>query len=80
MVLKKVINAISDSCAPLDVNFWFLDDGIIAGPAEIVSRALDVIEQVGPKLGLFTNLSKKDGGLDSFQQFSHRSLKFNFPL
>ena len=87
MVLKKVINAISDSCA-LDINLWFLDDGVIAGPAEEVSRALDVIEQVGPKLGLYTNLSKKDGGifctdeiiLDSFQQFSHRSQKFNFPL
>ena len=87
MVLKKVINAISDSCA-LDINLWFLDDGVIAGPAEEVSRALDVIEQVGPNLGLLTNLSKKDGGvfctdeiiLDSFQQFSHRSLKFNFPL
>jgi hypothetical protein len=87
MVLKRVINAISDSCA-LDINLWFLDDGVIAGPAEEVSRALDVIEQVGPKLGLYTNLSKKDGGvfctdeilLDSFQQFSHRSQKFNFPL
>jgi hypothetical protein len=39
MVLKKVINAISDSCA-LDINLWFLDDGVIAGPAEEVSRAL----------------------------------------
>jgi hypothetical protein len=87
MVLKKVINAISTDCA-LDINLWFLDDGVIAGPAEEVSRALEIIEQVGPKLGLFTNLSKKDGGvfctdeitLSSFQQFSHRSLSFNFPL
>ena len=27
LVLKKVINAISDSCA-LDINLWFLDDGV----------------------------------------------------
>jgi hypothetical protein len=87
MVLKKVINAISTDCA-LDINLWFLDDGVIAGPAEEVSRALEIIEQVGPKLGLFTNLSKKDGGvfctdeitLNSFQQFFHRSLSFNFPI
>jgi hypothetical protein len=87
MDLKEVIKAISDRCE-LDINLWFLDDEVIAGPAEEVSRALVIIEQVGPKLGLFTNLSKKDGGvfcndeitLNSFQQFSHRSLKFNFPL
>jgi hypothetical protein len=87
MVLKKFINAISANCA-LDINLWFLDDGVIAGPAEKVSRALEIIEQVGPNLGLFTNLSKKDGGvfctdeftLNSFQQFSHRSQMFNFPL
>ena len=87
MVLKKVINVISANCA-LDINLWFLDDGVIAGPAKEVSRALEIIEQVGPELGLFTNLSKKDGGvfctdeitLNSFQQFSHRSLSFNFPL
>jgi hypothetical protein len=48
---------------------------LIVGPAEEVIRALGVIEQVGSKLGLFTNLSKKDGGvfctdeiiLDTFQ-------------
>jgi hypothetical protein len=85
-VLKSLLT-ISRPCA-LDINLWFLDDGVIAGPAEEVSRALEIIEQVGPKLGLFINLSKKDGGvfctdeitLNSYKQFFHRSLSFNFPL
>ena len=85
MVLKKVINAISDSCA-LDINLWFLDDGVIAGPAEEVSRALDVIEQVGPKLGLYTNLSKKDRGvfctdeMIASSSFPTAASSLNFPF
>jgi hypothetical protein len=62
MVLKKVINAITDSCA-LDINLWFLDDGVIAGPAKEVSRALDVIEQVVFRLHLSENREKPSWGV-----------------
>ena len=39
---------------------WYLDDGILAGTTSAVSRALDIIQNVGPDLGLHVNLQKRE--------------------
>ena len=45
-------------CANLLLNLWYMDDGIIAGPARDVRKALRLIAKYGPDLGLNLNLSK----------------------
>jgi len=42
----------------LNSNDWFLDDGVICGPTEHVSKAFELITSEGPKYGLFMNHSK----------------------
>ncbi|KAL5481620.1 hypothetical protein EMCRGX_G021817 [Ephydatia muelleri] len=60
LVLHKVIDAIDadDDCLHLILQAWYLDDGVLAGPRQAVLRALSIIEDLGPPLGIFINLSK----------------------
>ena len=60
LVLHKVIAAIDadDDCLRLILQAWYLDDGVLAGPRQAVLRALSIIEDLGPPLGIFINLSK----------------------
>eukprot|EP00731_Ephydatia_muelleri_P032462 Em0024g6a len=60
LVLHKVIAAIDadDDCLCLILQAWYLDDGVLAGPKHAVLRALSIIEDLGPSLGIFINLSK----------------------
>ena len=44
--------------AELQQNHWYLDDGILAGTIFSVSKALDIIDNLGPDLGLHVNLQK----------------------
>ena len=37
----------------LAVSMWYRDDGVITGPRLAVSRALAIIQEQGPALGLF---------------------------
>lgn len=39
-------------------NWWYLDDGVLAGDSSTVRRALDVLRRRAPSLGLQLNLSK----------------------
>ena len=60
LVLHKVIAAIDadDDYLRLILQAWYLDDGVLAGPRQAVLRALSIIEDLGPPLGIFINLSK----------------------
>ncbi len=44
--------------ATLDLLMFYLDDGILAGPAEVVAAAFDFLRREGPRLGLELNLAK----------------------
>eukprot|EP00731_Ephydatia_muelleri_P034365 Em0056g24a len=45
-------------CLPLLFNGWYLDDGVLLGHSQAVNRALTLIQEMGPSLGLFVNVSK----------------------
>ena len=44
--------------ADLLLNVWFLDDGVLCGPREVIIRALQIFMENGPSLGLHLNLAK----------------------
>ncbi|KAL5517220.1 hypothetical protein EMCRGX_G002723 [Ephydatia muelleri] len=54
LVLHKVIDAIDadDDCLHLILQAWYLDDRVLAGPRQAVLRALSIIEDLGPPLGV----------------------------
>ena len=60
LVLRKLVSSIEadDGCFDLSLNLWYLDDGVLAGERSAVVRALHLIEELGPHLGLHINLSK----------------------
>ena len=37
---------------------WYLDDGILAGKKSSIRRSLSLIQELGPPLGLYVNISK----------------------
>ena len=43
---------------------WYLDDGVLNGRRSAVSRALSLIEELGPSLGIHNKLAK-------YELFSH---------
>ena len=43
---------------PLQMNRWYLDDGILAGPLPTLGAALEILQVDGPQLGLFVSRSK----------------------
>ena len=47
-----------DDCFHLLLEAWYLDDGALAGERSAVLRALQLIEELGPHLGLYINFSK----------------------
>ena len=47
-----------DDCLQLLLEAWYLDDGVLAGERSAVIRALHLIEELGPHLGLYINFSK----------------------
>ena len=60
LVLHKLILSIEadDGCIDISLEAWYLDDGVIAGDRQAVIRALGLIEELGPHLGLHINLHK----------------------
>eukprot|EP00731_Ephydatia_muelleri_P011702 Em0006g596a len=60
LVLHKLVASLEadDGCFNLLLNLWYLDDGVLAGDRSAVSRALNIIEELGPHLGLHINLPK----------------------
>ena len=47
-----------DDCLNLLYQAWFLDDGVLAGTKSSLLRTLTIIQDMGPSLGIFINLSK----------------------
>ena len=58
LVLRKLVTSLEadDGCFNLLLNLWYLDDEVLAGDRLAVSRALNLIEELGPNLGLHINL------------------------
>ena len=59
-MLQKVVSAITaDSvCSKLLFHAWYMDDGVVDGPRMAVEKALSIIQELGPSLGLFSNPTK----------------------
>ena len=72
IVLYKLVLSLAQDkdCVSLLFNRWFLDDGVLAGHSQAVNRAVTLIQEMGPSLGLFINFSKCElfgqGDLSSF--------------
>ena len=47
-----------EECAEILLQAWYLDNGTLAGTRSAVLRALHLIEELGPALGLHVNLAK----------------------
>eukprot|EP00731_Ephydatia_muelleri_P005540 Em0002g1716a len=60
LVLLKLVTSTDadDDCLQLLLEAWYLDDGVLAGERSAVIRALHLIEDLGPHLGLYINFSK----------------------
>ena len=60
VVLQKLISTIDadDECLQLLLQTWYLDDGVLAGKRSAVLRALHLIEELGPHIGLVINFFK----------------------
>eukprot|EP00731_Ephydatia_muelleri_P006120 Em0003g368a len=60
LVLQKLVRAIAadKECSNLLFNRWYLDDGTLAGPTDAVKRAIQLIQQIGPPMGLRINATK----------------------
>ena len=75
LVLHKVIatsNA-DDDCLRFILQAWYLDDGVLAGLRQAVLRALSIIEDLGPPLGIFINVSE-------CELFSHSDISMFPPV
>ena len=40
------------------LNLWYLDDGVIVGPPNLLQQAWDIIQSKGPGFGLHPNAAK----------------------
>ena len=62
LILHHLILTIAndDKCKALQVNTWYLDDGILAGPCTAVQRGESLLQNLGPSLGLHLNPSKRE--------------------
>jgi len=58
LALHRLVRDIGAKYPSLDLNVWYLDDGVIAGDYQDVQGAIDVITEQGPALGLEINRRK----------------------
>ena len=56
--LAKELQEFTHKDKRLDLSFFYLDDGVIAGDLEVVAAALRLVEQRGRELGLKLKVSK----------------------
>ena len=74
LVLRVLTARVVARCPDLYLHQWYLDDGVIGGSSADVLRALSVLRQEGPTLGLNLNLSKCElfsSDLDNFDVVLH---------
>ena len=74
LVLHKLVTSIDadNDCFHLLLEAWYLDDGALAGERSAVLRALQLIEELGPHLGL--NIKVSRGGKSLFPPVVKSSL------
>ena len=79
LVLHKLVSSIEadDECLNISQQNWYLDDGVIAGDRQAVARALDLMMELGPHLGLHTNLHKCELFSRNGKSFFPTSVKFS---
>ena len=55
LVLQRVVNTVKSDigCADLFFHAWYLHDDALAGKSSSVLKALDILQLLGPPLGLF---------------------------
>lgn len=58
LALQPLIEKISTIKPKLDLNTWYLDDGILGGNTESISEAAQILINDGPDFGIFLNTSK----------------------
>ena len=60
LALHKLVSSIDadDECFGLMLQTWYLDDGVLAGSHPAVLRAVHLLEELGPVLGIHINLTK----------------------
>ncbi|XP_026416496.1 uncharacterized protein LOC113311927 [Papaver somniferum] len=59
LALHPLVLQIAAQCT-LDMQAWYLDDGTIVGDTLEVAKALDIIQNEGPKRGLHLNVTKTE--------------------
>ncbi|KAK2402907.1 hypothetical protein QL285_052393 [Trifolium repens] len=59
LVLHPLVHKIRDNCNLL-LHAWYLDDGTIVGDSMEVAKTLDIIREMGPRLGLDLNIRKTE--------------------
>ncbi|KAL6545126.1 hypothetical protein OROHE_009791 [Orobanche hederae] len=59
LVLHPLIHRVRDNCNLL-LHAWYLDDGTIIGDSHEVAKALGIIREAGPGLGLVLNICKTE--------------------
>ena len=79
LVLHKLVSSIEadDECLNISQQNWYLDDGVIAGDRQAVAHALDLMMELGPHLGLHTNLHKCELLSRNGNSFFPTSVKFS---
>ena len=60
LAIHPLLCRIREQCPSLIANSWYLDDGVVAGSEEDVTRALRIIETEGPVRGMFLNAAKSE--------------------
>jgi len=58
LVLQTLTQKIKEACPALALNVWFLDDGTLIGRTDDVLRAVQIISEDGPLLGVRINPPK----------------------
>eukprot|EP00731_Ephydatia_muelleri_P037436 Em0470g2a len=79
LVLNVVVKAIAThpECSDLSYHVWYLDDGVLAGPSLHVRKALSLLIELGPPLGLHVNIKKCE--VFSSGCLSHFPMEMNSP-
>ena len=86
LVLNVVIKVIAThpDCCDLCYHVWYLDDGVLAGPSSHVRKALSLLIELGPPLGLHVNIKKCEvfinGCLTHFPMEMKQSSKHNLEI
>ena len=60
LVLHPLALKIQESFPRLDLCVWYLDDGTIVGPVDVVFQAFKLLQVEGPALGLVLNVRKNE--------------------